>query len=317
MNKGMNQYIALCGGVGGAKLALGLDHVLQQEQLNIVVNTADDFQHLGFYISPDIDTLLYTLSGTNNKEQGWGRADESWNFMAACKTLGIESWFQLGDRDLATHVFRTQGYKQGLTLSEITKKIAQQLQIKSRIIPMSDDPVSTIVNTDIGKLTFQEYFVKHACSPRVSGIEFENIDKATVATEFDNVLNEESLNAIILCPSNPFLSIDPILSLHNVRKRLKDINVPVIVISPIVNGLAMKGPTVKIMQELDMACDVVTIANFYADIADGMIIDNQDAEFIKAIEATGLKTHTDNIIMNTLQDKINLAEAVIGFSKTL
>ena len=311
----MEQYIALCGGVGGAKLALGLDHVLRPEQLNIVVNTADDFQHLGFYISPDIDTLLYTLSDLNNKEQGWGREDESWNFMAACETLGIESWFQLGDRDLATHVFRTQGYKQGLTLSEITKKISQQLQIKSTIIPMSDDPVSTVVNTDIGKLSFQEYFVKHSCSPRVSKIEFKDIDKAKASVEFDTLLNEENLKGIIICPSNPFLSIEPILSLHSIRQRLKDCSAPVIVISPIVNGQAMKGPTVKIMQEFNVACDVITIAKFYADIADGMIIDTKDAEYIKDIETIGIKTHTSNIIMNSLQDKTELAKEVVEFSK--
>jgi len=313
----MNKYIALCGGVGGAKLALGLDHVLRYEELNIVVNTADDFQHLGFYISPDIDTLLYTLSDLNNKEQGWGREDESWNFMAACETLGIESWFQLGDRDLATHVFRTQGYKQGLTLSEITKLISQQLKIKSKIIPMSDDSVKTIVNTDIGKLSFQEYFVKHACSPEVSEIKFKDIGKAKASIEFDSLLNEENLNAIIICPSNPFLSIDPILSLHDIRQRLKDCSAPVIVVSPIVNGQAMKGPTVKIMQEFNMTCDVVTIAKFYADIADGMIIDTMDAEYIEDIETIGIKTYTGNIIMNSLQDKISLAESVIQFSKTL
>jgi LPPG:FO 2-phospho-L-lactate transferase len=317
MNNSNDQYLALSGGVGGAKLALGLDHILQSGQLSIVANTADDFNYLGFYVSPDIDTLLYTLSGLNDKEKGWGRADESWNFMAACKDLGVETWFQLGDKDLSLHVFRSQGFKQGLSLTEITQALSERLQIKSTIIPMSDDPVRTMVNSNIGRLSFQEYFVKHCCTPEVRSIEFEGINNAKSSAKFDASLRDHNLKAIIVCPSNPFLSIESILSLQKIRQRIKDSSAPVIIVSPIVCGEAIKGPTTKIMQELNMVCDVRTIAEFYADIADGMIIDTKDTEFIEDIEAKGIKVHTTNIIMNSLQDRIDLADAVVRFSKRI
>ncbi len=316
MNSNTEKYLALSGGVGGAKLALGLSQVLNEEQLLVVVNTGDDFQHLGVSISPDIDTLIYTLSGLNNKELGWGRQDESWNFMQACEELGMGTWFRLGDKDLALHLFRTQALSQGLTLSEVTRQLCKRFNIKTQIVPMSDDPVKTFVNTTIGRLPFQEYFVKHRCEPEVTGLEYEGIDNAKISLSFDQYLNEPALQAIIICPSNPFLSIQPILSLPMMRDKLKEITPPVIVVSPIVEGQALKGPTAKMMEELNIDCDVNGVVELYADIADGIIIDNKDSAYVEEIESRGIKVHTSNIVMQSLQDRIDLAREVIQFSKT-
>lgn len=317
MNSNAKKYLALSGGVGGAKLVLGLSHVLGTEQLLVVANTGDDFQHLGLYISPDIDTLIYTLSGISNRDLGWGRQDESWNFMQACEELGMETWFRLGDKDLAVHLFRTRGMAQKLTLSEITRELCKQFKIQTQIVPMSDDPVNTFVKTAIGTLPFQEYFVKHRCLPEVTGIDYQGIGSAEMSSPFTQYLEDPALQAIIICPSNPFLSVQPILSLPKVRKKLKEMIQPVIIVSPIVEDHALKGPTAKLMKELGFECDVSGIADFYADIADGIIIDNKDSGYAEQIESVGIKVHTSNIVMQSLQDRKNLAREVIRFSKKL
>ncbi len=317
MNNNTEKYLALSGGVGGAKLALGLSQVLDTEQLLVVANTGDDFQHLGLSVSPDIDTLIYTLSGLNNRELGWGRQDESWNFMQACEELGMETWFRLGDKDLALHLFRTQGLAQGLTLSEVTRELCKRFNIRTQIVPMSDDPVKTFVNTTMGALPFQEYFVKQRCIPEVTGLEYEGIENAKMSSLFDQYLNDPALQAVIICPSNPFLSVQPILSLPMVRKKLKEIIQPVIVVSPIVEGQALKGPTAKMMKELNIDCDVNGVVELYAEIADGIIIDKKDSVHVEKIESRGIKVHTSNIVMQSLQDRINLAREVVQFSKTL
>ena len=317
MNNNIEKYLALSGGVGGAKLALGLSHVLDTEQLLVVANTGDDFQHMGLSVSPDIDTLIYTLSGLNNRELGWGRQDESWNFMQACEELGMETWFRLGDKDLALHLFRTQGLVQGLTLSEVTRELCKRFNIRTQIVPMSDDSVKTFVNTTMGTLPFQEYFVKHHCEPEVTGLEYEGIDSAEMSSSFDEYLDDPALQAVIICPSNPFLSVQPILSLSKVRKKLKEIMRPVIIVSPIVEGQALKGPTAKMMKELDIDCNVSGIVEFYADIADGIVIDIKDSAYLEKIESRGVKVHISNIVMQSLQDRKDLAREVILFSKTL
>ena len=317
MNSSAEKYLAISGGVGGAKLVLGLSHVLDTEQLIVVVNTGDDFQHLGLFVSPDIDTLIYTLSGLSNRELGWGRQDEHWNFMQACEELGMETWFRLGDKDLALHLFRTKGLAQDLTLSEVTRELCKRFNIKTQIIPMSDDSVKTFVKTTMGTLPFQEYFVKHRCLPEVTGLEYEGIDSAKMSSLFDQYLDDPALQAVIICPSNPFLSVLPILSLSNVRKKLKEIMRPVIIVSPIVEGQALKGPTAKIMKELDFDCDVCGVVDFYADIADGIVIDIKDSAYVEEIESRGVKVHTSNIVMQSLQDRKDLAREVIRFSKTL
>ena len=317
MNNNIEKYLALSGGVGGAKLALGLRHVLDTEQLIVVANTGDDFQHMGLSVSPDIDTLIYTLSGLNNRELGWGRQDESWNFMQACEELGMETWFRLGDKDLALHLFRTQGLAQGLTLSEVTRELCKRFNIKTQIVPMSDDSVKTFVNTTMGTLPFQEYFVKQQCLPEVTGLEYEGIDNAKMSSSFDQYLDDPALQAVIICPSNPFLSVQPILSLAMVKKKLKEMIQPVIIVSHIVEGQALKGPTAKLMKELDFDCDVNGIVDYYADIADGIVIDIKDSSYIEEIESRGVKVFTSNIVMQSLQDRKDLAKEVIQFSKTL
>lgn len=245
--------IALSGGVGGAKLALGLSKVLASNQLDIIANTGDDFEHIGLYICPDLDTVTYTLADLSNKELGWGQAGETWDFLNALETLGGESWFRLGDRDMATHVFRTQALKTGSSLSEATAQITQRLGIEHRIIPMCDMPVATKVKVESGDLmAFQHYFVRDRCEPVVTGFEFAGIDDASPSAGFETALSNSDLGCIIICPSNPFVSVDPVLKLPGVMAAIEAAKAPIIAVSPIVGGQAIKGPAAKMMKELGM-----------------------------------------------------------------
>ncbi len=304
----MTRYIALTGGIGGAKLALGLTHTLTPTALMLVANTGDDFKHFGLHISPDIDTLTYTLAGLNNPEVGWGRQDESWNFMAALAELGGETWFNLGDRDLALHHLRTQMLSNGLALSDITGAICQQLDIQYNIVPMSDQPVHTMVATKDGELSFQHYFVRERCKPRVTGFRFEGIEQARPAPEFLAALTEA--HGVIICPSNPFVSIDPILNLPGVRDALKASPAKVIAVSPIVGGNAIKGPTAKIMRELNLASMADEVAGHYGDILDGYVLDELD-KFLDG--RLNVPTHVTQTVMQTLDDRIDLAKHCIDF----
>jgi LPPG:FO 2-phospho-L-lactate transferase len=317
MNTGSEKYLALSGGIGGAKLALGLQHCLDKSQLTIVANTGDDFEHLGLAISPDIDTLLYTLADLNNQELGWGRRDESWNFAEASKQIGLDTWFSLGDRDLAIHLYRSQRLREGANLSQIVEELCKRFRIQANIVPMSDSAVRTMVDTNIGTLPFQEYFVKNRCKPIVSDIRFDGIEKARPAQAFLECLDDSNLNAIIICPSNPFLSVNPILSLPSLKEKINAVGKPVIVVSPIVQGNSIKGPTAKLMQELNLECSVETIASLYKDIASAIVIDNADKSAIDDIKSTGLEILSANIVMNSLQDKISLANEVLDFSRSL
>jgi LPPG:FO 2-phospho-L-lactate transferase len=308
------RIVALCGGVGGAKLALGLETVLRKSALTIAVNTGDDFEHLGLHISPDLDTVLYTLGGLNDMQRGWGRADETWNFMAALKELGGESWFSLGDRDLALHVERTRRLNAGETLTDVMGDLAHRVGIHAALVPMSNDPVRTFVGTPEGRLPFQHYFVKHACQPVVTGIHFDGASEATPNPALMQALADPTLGAVVICPSNPYLSIDPILAVPGVRDALKRTAAPVIVVSPIVGGQAVKGPTAKIMQELGMSVTSQTIADHYADLTDGLVIDTSDAADAAQL---ALPTHVTPTFMRTHDDKARLAEAVLSFATTL
>lgn len=317
MSISQKKYLALSGGIGGAKLALGLTRILDRRQLTIVANTGDDFEHLGLAISPDVDTLLYTLAGMNNKELGWGRRDETWSFFATAKQLGMESWFQLGDKDLALHLYRTKRLKEGALLSEVVAELGLKLGIEADLVPMSDAPVRTMVDTEIGVLPFQEYFVKHRCRPKVKEISFDGIEKAQASRGLAKILNDPALCATIICPSNPFLSIQPILSLPGLENDLENSKGPVIVISPIVQGRALKGPTAKMMQELGLGLgtDVLAIGHLYQKIAQGIVIDSSDAAYLKPLEALGFKVLATNIVMETVADKVQLAEDVVQFSQ--
>lgn len=308
------QVLALSGGVGGAKLALGLARILAPEQLTIVANTADDFEHLGLSISPDLDTVMYTLAGINNKQQGWGLADETWNAMAMLAKLDGDTWFNLGDRDLATHLCRSQQLANGVSLSQITAILCAQLGIKHRLLPMTDARVRTRVQTSIGELAFQEYFVREQCQPAVSGFFFDGIDRAQPLPALMDVLESDSLAAVIICPSNPFVSVEPILALHSVRAALRRSAAPVIAVSPIVAGMALKGPAAKMMAELNMPATATAVAEYYGDLLDGFVLDVADAALAESIQARGTPVLTTNTVMKSLQDRENLAQAVLEFT---
>lgn len=308
------KVVALCGGVGGAKLALGLSHILIGDELTIVVNTGDDFDHLGLRICPDIDTVTYTLAGLVNTETGWGRANETDSFMGSLSMFNGEDWFFLGDKDLALHVERTRRIAAGESLSDITASIAKQLGISAQILPMSNNPVATMVETTSGTLAFQHYFVRERCQPVVTGFYFDGIDTATANTDFTKLLADESLTAVIICPSNPFVSIDPILSLPGVREALRNCPAPVIAVSPIVGGKAVKGPTAKMMIELNMAPTSTEVLKYYRDIIDGFVLDQRDINSLAQLKAMIGHVDVTDTLMITLEHKIALARAVLEFS---
>jgi LPPG:FO 2-phospho-L-lactate transferase len=306
--------VALSGGIGGAKLALGLSRVLPQDALTVVANTGDDFEHLGLHISPDLDTLTYALAGIDNPQTGWGRRDETWSFMATLADLGGETWFKLGDRDLAVHVERTRRLRNGEPLSAITADLAGRLRIGARIVPMTDDRVRTRVHTNEGVLDFQDYFVRRRCAPAVSGFTFDGAASALPHPALLAGLNHPRLRAVVICPSNPFISIDPILALPGVRAALGRSAAPVIVVSPIVGRQAVKGPTAKMMRELGLSIDVVRVADHYRDIIDGYVIDHQDQADAATLDLPVLVTET---LMRTLADREALARSVLDFADRL
>ena len=307
--------LALSGGIGGAKLVLGLRAVLSAGDLAVVVNTADDFEHLGLHVSPDLDTVLYTLAGLNDPVRGWGRADESWNFMDALASLGGETWFALGDRDLAVHVERTRRLRAGEALTSIMADMASRLGVAVRIVPMTDDPVRTIVHTrDDGPLPFQHYFVRRRCMPAVTEISYTGAREARPSPAFAAAIADPELRAVIVAPSNPWLSIDPILAVPGVRRALEDVRVPVIAVSPIVHGQAVKGPTAKIMRELGMDPTSSAIARHYDGLIDGLVIDESDGADAEQI---GVPVTVTRTLMNDLDDRRRLAQEVLAFAKAL
>ena len=301
--------VALCGGIGGAKLALGLSHVVPGERLLIAVNTGDDFEHLDLHVSPDIDTVMYTLAGVANPKTGWGRADESWNFMEALGGIGGETWFSLGDRDLALHVERTRRLRSGESLSAITAHFCRSFGLGMRILPMSDDRVRTLIDTDAGLLPFQNYFVERQCAPVVKSVTFDGAQTASVQSELKTALQQPDLRAVVICPSNPYLSIDPILAVAGMRDLLRETSAPVVVVSPVVGGAAVKGPMAKIMGELGLEVTHAAIADHYAGLVDGLMIDCHDDAI-----AGGVAIAVENTMMRTLDDRIALARAVLGFA---
>ncbi len=301
--------LALSGGIGGAKLALGLYRVLPPRELTVVANTGDDFEHLGLAISPDIDTLLYTLAGLDNPELGWGRRDETWTFMAALEALGGETWFKLGDGDLATHVERTRRLAAGESLSQVADDFRRRLGISARLLPMSDDRVRTRLRTDEGWLDFQDYFVRLRASPMVREIAYAGAWEARANLDFLAALAGSDLELVVICPSNPFLSIDPILSLPRVRDALRACRAPVVAVSPIIGGRAVKGPTAKIMAELGFPVGAAAIARHYGDILDIFIVDELDAN---EVEDLGIPVRLARTLMSTIEDREALARVVLA-----
>ena len=306
--------LAISGGIGGAKLALGLDRVLPTGELAVLCNTGDDFEHLGLHISPDIDTVLYTLAGLANPETGWGRAGESWSFMQTLETIGGETWFQLGDKDLALHVERTRRLREGERLSDITSDIASRLGVSAGLLPMSDEPVRTMVETDEGVLAFQRYFVERRCAPAVRGFTFDGADEARMPPGLTDLLADGRLEAVIICPSNPFISIDPILAVPDMRAALIAAPAPVVAVSPIIGGKAVKGPTAKMMAELGLPTTSTSVAVHYGDLLDGFVLDEADADQAGALDLPCLITPT---LMTTEADKRRLATEVLDFARRL
>lgn len=311
------RVLALSGGVGGAKLALGLSRALPDEALTVAANTGDDFVHLGLRVSPDLDTLLYTLSGLSNEETGWGRRDETWTFMEALKSLGGETWFRLGDGDLATHVERTRRLARGESLSSITEDFRRRLGIRARLLPMTDDRVMTRLLTDEGWLDFQDYFVRLQARPVVREIRYEGAAAARPQPEFLALLADPALRLVVICPSNPFLSIDPILAVPGLRPALAECAAPVVAVSPIIGGRAIKGPTAKIMAELGLSVDAASVARHYQDILDLYIADETDAgtfgETCPVLRhGVGLPVRFTRTLMTTLADREALARAVLA-----
>ena len=300
--------VVLTGGIGGAKLVLGLTHVVAPGKLTAIVNTGDDTDHLGLRVSPDIDTLIYTLSGLSDTERGWGRKGETWGFMASLKTIGGEDWFNLGDHDLALHVERARRLAAGETLSQITADFAAKLGAGIPIIPMSDQPVATRVLTDAGDLAFQDYFVRRRCAPRVEAIRFAGAEAARPAPGVFDALGAPDLDAIIIAPSNPWLSVDPILSVPGMADLLKAAKAPVVVVTPLPGGKAVKGPTAKIMEELGLALTAASIEAHYRGIADAFLLDDADPPIATRHAAC-------DTLMTSLDDRIRVARAALDLAQ--
>lgn len=304
--------VALAGGVGGAKLAYGLYQVVPPEKLTVIVNTGDDFEHLGLHISPDLDTMMYTLAGLANPSTGWGVKDESWNMMAALARYGQPTWFQLGDRDLATHLLRTKWLRENYPYNWITRELSQRLGIRCTILPMTESLVRTMIMTEQGEMAFQEYFVQKQCQPVVKSIRFAGAEQAHPSREVASALR--TADVIIFCPSNPFLSLDPILALPNMRRIIAASRVPKIGISPIVGGAALKGPAAKLMRELGQEVSPTSVARHLSDVLTGFVLDQVDQAHQEAINALGLRTLVTGTVMLNNEDRVRLAGEVLDFA---
>ena len=307
--------LALSGGVGGAKLALGLMHIMPPERLIVVANTGDDFEHLGLHVSPDIDTLVYTLGNLNNEELGWGRRGETWTFMAALTALGGPSWFRLGDGDLAMHVERTRRLQAGESLAAITADVSRRLGIGATLLPMSNDSVRTRLHTDVGLLDFQDYFVGRQCAPKVSSVVFDGAERAAPHPQLMAALADPGLRAVVICPSNPFVSIEPILALPGLRDAIRRCSAPVVAVSPIIAGRAVKGPTAKMMAELGQDPSAATASRRYAGLLDAVIVDELDAA--STAEQHGALVFAAATLMQDLHDRKRVAARVLEVADQL
>jgi LPPG:FO 2-phospho-L-lactate transferase len=309
----MTKVVAISGGVGGAKLAKGLALFSGDVELSVVVNTGDDFEHLGLLISPDIDTVTYALAGIANPEMGWGRADETYNVFNELPRYDAPSWFRLGDKDLALHLERTGRLRRGETLTAVTAAICRKLGIEAAVLPMTDAPVPTRVQMTDGELDFQDYFVRLRCEPVVTGFRFAGIEHASMTDEVRTALNEA--DAIVFGPSNPFVSVEPILSLAGMRDLVR--SKPAVAVSPIVAGAAIKGPAAKMLGELGLDASALAVARKYAGLMQGFVIDAQDAALAPDIEATGLSVLVTDTIMTTDDGRRRLARECVDVALTL
>jgi LPPG:FO 2-phospho-L-lactate transferase len=300
------KIVALAGGVGGAKLAHGFAQILPPENLTVIVNTGDDFEHYGLYISPDLDTVCYTLAGLANPETGWGRRDETWRVIENASKLGGPDWFRLGDQDLGTHLERTRRLREGQTLSQITRDFCRAWGIQHTVLPMSDQPIRTIVETEEGDLAFQEYFVHRRCEPRVRGFRFEGSESAQPAPGVMGAI--QSADVIVICPSNPWVSVDPILHVLGKLER------PVVAISPIIAGQTVKGPAAKMYRELGIEPSALAVARHYRHVANGFVLDTADQHLEPEIRSLQMRTFVTNILMTSHVERKDLAMAIVQFA---
>ena len=302
--------LALAGGVGGAKLTLGLARCLSPDDLMICVNTGDDETFHGLHVSPDLDTMMYTLSGLSNQENGWGLAGDTFTALEMLRKLGVDTWFNLGDRDFATHIRRTQLLAEGKTLSEVTTELNRSLGVFHGVTPMSNDPVKTVLQTDEGELPMQRYFVGRRAEPKVSEVRYLGAENAAAAPGLQNALAKARL--LVLCPSNPYLSLGPILALPGVRQKMRTFPGKKVCVSPIVGGDAVKGPAGKIMAELGKQVSCVEVAREYRDICDVFVMDVQDRALALEIQELGITPLVTSTIMETEEDKIALAREILA-----
>ena len=303
------RVLALAGGVGGAKLCLGLTKVLEPDELRIVVNTGDDEEFYGLHVSPDLDTVTYTLAGLANPNTGWGIRGDTFDTLSSLGKLGEDTWFGVGDRDLATHIVRTNMLGQGRTLSDVTEHISRSLGVDHSIAPMTDDRVRTTVLTESGPMPFQTYFVKLRCEPKVTGVRFDGAEDATMSAAFEEGLN--SCDALVICPSNPYLSVAPILSIPSVRSKIERLLGVRIAVSPIVGGRALKGPAGKMLSELGEDVSCVGVARQYIGLCDVFVIDEIDRGLSEDIKFLGMEAAVLNTVMKTDEDKAALARSIL------
>ena len=308
MSAGGN-IIALSGGVGGAKLALGLAACLDPEQLAIVANTADDFEHLGLSICPDLDTVMYTLAGLSDPERGWGLAGETWQCMDALASLGGEDWFRLGDRDLATHLQRSLLLARGEGLAAVTASLCASLGVRHALIPMSEQRVRTVLDTDRGELAFQTYFVRQRCAPRVHAIRYRGADAASPSAAL--LARLDSTDGVIICHSNPWLSVDPILAVGDLRARIAASRA--VAVSPIVGGRALKGPAAALMEQLGLSPSALEVARHYRGLLRGFVMDREDAAQADAVRALDMEVLVTDTVMTDAASKARLATEVLEF----
>lgn len=308
--------VALAGGVGGAKLADGLAKILPAESLTVIVNTGDDFTHWGLNISPDLDTVCYTLAGLANPVTGWGRIDESWSVFEQMERLGAEAWFRLGDKDLATHLERTRRLREGEPLSSITRDFCARWGVQHTVLPMSDTPVATMVATvEMGELAFQEYFVHQRCEPTVTGFRFAGLEKAQPAPGVVEAL--KAADAVVICPSNPWVSVDPILKVLQ-NESVDFSSLPVIAVSPIIGGKTVKGPAAKMFAELGIEPSALAVARHYGSpFLAGFVLDTVDAALTESVSGLGIAPLSTNTIMNLSDNRCQLAQDVLNFIQRL
>ncbi len=303
--------VALAGGVGGAKLAVGLAGVLPEGRLSVIVNTADDLALHGLHISPDIDTVMYNLAGMSNPETGWGIEGDRTSALELLGRYGGPTWFRLGDKDLATHVRRTQRLAEGARLTEVTQELAASLGVKTKILPMTDASIATRVRTPEGELEFQDYFVARGTRPKVCGVRFQGADGAKTTPEVSRAIDEA--RAVVFCPSNPIVSIGPILAIAQIRERLRGASVPRVGVSPIIGGAALRGPAADMLRSLGHEASALGVARVLKDVIDGFVVDAEDEALLSSIQKIGIRSVALPSVMLDADSKKKLARGVLEF----